>query len=103
KESKGGQNFDYSYSVIPTEFATQGASYNPLQTPSPMLFIPEGDYLAHNHMNFGNFLWAASGYTLGFSYSVLQLAAHGNSLMNSGSNGYESQLDSEDDQKSIKK
>ncbi|MDO5655059.1 MAG: RHS repeat-associated core domain-containing protein [Flavobacteriaceae bacterium] len=101
KESKGGQDFDYSYSVIPTEFASQGASSNPLNTPSPMLFIPEGDYMAHNHMNFGNYLWAASGYTLGFNYSTLQMAAHANSLLNSGSNGYPAQLDSKDDQSSI--
>jgi len=101
KESKGGHKFDYSYSVIPSEFASEGASFNPLKKPSPMLFIPEGDNTAQNHMNFGNYLWAASGFTLGFSYSTLQLAGHANSVINPGSNGYKSQLDSADDQRSI--
>jgi len=66
-----------------------------------MLFIPEGDNTAQNHMNFGNYLWAASGYTLGFDYSTLQMAGHANSLINSKSNGYKSQWDSTDDQRSI--
>ncbi|WP_157761038.1 polymorphic toxin type 44 domain-containing protein [Chitinophaga caeni] len=103
KKSKGGQPFDYSYSLIPTKYASQGASSDPLNSPSPMLFLPEGDYTVHNHMNFGNYLWAASGFTLGFSYATLQLGAHFNSKMNSGSNGYPSKWDSEDDQNSIKK
>ncbi|UEQ79039.1 RHS repeat-associated core domain-containing protein [Chryseobacterium arthrosphaerae] len=101
RESKGGHKFDYSYSVIPSEFFSEGASSNPLKKPSPMLFIPEGDDTAQNHMNFGNYLWAASGYTLGFDYSTLQMAGHANSLINSKSNGYKSQWDSADDQKSI--
>ncbi|SFW21376.1 RHS repeat-associated core domain-containing protein [Sinomicrobium oceani] len=101
KESKGGQDFDYSYSVIPSRYGDEGASSNPLNNPSSVLFLPEGDYMAHNHMNFGNYLWAASGYTLGFNYSTLQMAAHGNSLINSKSNGYPAQWDSKDDQRSI--
>jgi photosystem II stability/assembly factor-like uncharacterized protein len=103
QNSTGGQNFDYSYSIIPTKYATQGASSDPLNSPSPMLFLPEGDYTAHNHMNFGNYLWAASGYTLGFNFSTLQMAAHANSLINSKKNGYPAQWDSPDDQNSIKK
>jgi RHS repeat-associated protein len=101
KESKGGQDFDYSYSVIPSKYGKDGASFNPLKNPSSVLFLAEGDYMAHNHMNFGNYLWAASGFTLGFSYSTLQMAAHGNSLVNSKSNGYPAQWDSKDDQRSI--
>ncbi len=101
--STGGQNFDYSYSVIPTKYASQGASIYPLNSPSPMLFLPEGDYTAHNHMNFGNYLWGASGYTLGFNFATLQIGAHINSIKNPGSNGYPRQWDSEDDQNSIKK
>ncbi|MFY7936926.1 MAG: RHS repeat domain-containing protein [Flavobacterium sp.] len=103
KESKGGQDFDYSYSVIPSRYGSEGASSNPLNNPSSVLFLPEGDHMVHNHMNFGNYLWAASGYTLGFSYSTLQMAAHANSLVNSKSNGYPAQLDSKDDQRSIVK
>ena len=105
KKSKGGHPFDYSYSVIPGKYGSQGASSTPLDksTPSSVLFLPEGDYMAHNHMNFGNYLWAASGYTLGFNFSTLQMAAHANSLINSKSNGYPAQWDSKDDQESIKK
>ena len=98
-ESKGGGNFDFSYSSVPTEFP--GASSDPLTTPSSMLFIPEGDGYAHNHMNFGNFLWGASGHSLGFSETTLRGAAHYNSVMNPGTNGYDRQLDSKDDQRSI--
>jgi len=103
KNSKGGQPFDYSYSVIPSKYGVQGASKNPLKTPSSVLFLLEGDYTAHNHMNFGNYLLGASGYTLGFNFSTLQIGGHVNSLINPGSNGSSSQLDSDDDQNSIKK
>jgi hypothetical protein len=68
-----------------------------------MLFIPEGDGYAHNHMNFGNFLWGASGHSLGFSETTLKVAAHYNSVMNSETNGYKPQLDSKDDQLSIRR
>jgi len=100
QESIGSGKFDYSYSVIPRKFS--GASFDPLTKPSPVLFLPEGESMAHNHMNFGNYLWAASGYTLGFSYATLQFAAHGNSIIDPGrANGYKAQLDSRDDQISI--
>ena len=52
-------------------------------------------------MNFGNFLWGAAGYALGFSKITLKLAAHWNSIFNYKKNGYRPQLDSKDDQKSI--
>ena len=103
KNSKGGQNFVYSYSVIPDKYGAQGASKYPLTIPSRVLFLPEGDYTAHNHMNFGNYLWGASGYTLGFNFATLQVGAHINSLKNSKENGYPAQWDSKDDQNSIKK
>jgi hypothetical protein len=101
--STGGENFDYSYSVIPTIYGSQGANQYPLDNPSSVLFLPEGDYTAHNHMNFGNYLWGASGYTLGFSVGTLQVGGHINSIKNPGSNGYPRQWDSKDDQNSIKK
>ncbi|WP_291285493.1 DUF6443 domain-containing protein [Flavobacterium sp.] len=99
-ESIGGGKLDFSYSSIPYNFA--GASKDPLNNPSSMLFLPKGDNTAHNHMNFGNFLWGAAGSTLGFTRGTLQAAAHYNSLMNSDTNGYRPQLDSSDDQRSIK-
>jgi RHS repeat-associated protein len=102
KESKGGGKLDFSYSIIPSEFATDGVSQDPLTTPSPMLFIPKGSGVAHNHMNFGNFLWGAAGTSLGFDEITLRLGAHYNSYYNSKTNGYEPQLDSYDDQFSIR-
>jgi RHS repeat-associated protein len=101
--SKGGGPLDFSYSGIPQEFSEEGASGNPLGSPSPLLFLPEGDDTAHNHMNFGNFLWGAAGHSLGYSKTVLRVGAHANSLFNPSTNGYPSQFDSRDDQRSIRK
>jgi RHS repeat-associated protein len=101
KKSKGGQDFDYSFSVIPSLYGADGASSNPLKKPSSLLFLPKGDNMVHNHMNFGNYLWAASGFTLGFSSQTLQRGGHVNSLINPRSNHYSPQWDSEDDQRSI--
>src|SRR5690554_3339464 len=98
-QSQGGGDFDYSYSVLPYKY-TQ-ASSDPLNTPSSALFLPEGDFMAHNQMNFGNFLWAATGYTVGLGYGELQAGAHLNSRLNSERNGYPAQWDSKDDQRSI--
>lgn len=101
KESKGTGALDFSYTTIPTEFGNAGASYNPLKTPASTLFIPEGDGYAHNQMNFGNYLWGAAGYSLGFSKMLLKTAAHYNSVANPSTNGYRPQFDSVDDQLSI--
>nr|WP_319804106.1 polymorphic toxin type 44 domain-containing protein [Chryseobacterium oryctis] len=98
-ESQGGGDFDYSYSVLPSKYAE--ASSDPLNSYSNALFLPEGDTTAHNQMNFGNYLWGATGYTVGFDYAGLQMGAHANSKFNSRRNGYESQWDSKDDQRSI--
>ena len=77
------------------------------------LFLPEGESTAHNLMNFGNYLWGATGYTIGFSFDILALGAHCNSLglfnLNHNSKGYRNftydghfpQPDSMDDQWSI--
>lgn len=98
-KSQGGSDFDYSYKVLPIKY--KDASDDPLKKPSNALFLPQGDNTVHNQMNFGNYLWAATGYSVGLNYAELQIGAHANSLLNPGRNGYESQLDSEDDQKSI--
>ncbi|MES2389178.1 MAG: hypothetical protein V4543_14340 [Bacteroidota bacterium] len=98
--SEGNHKLDFSYSAIPKEFPE--ASDYPLDAPSPMLFIPEGgDGYVHNHMNFGNFLWGASGHSLGIDILTLRLGAHFNSLAHPTTNGYTGQFDSEDDQRSI--
>ena len=69
---------------------------------SKALFLPEGEKTVHNLMNFGNFLWGAAGYTLGYEAIVLQAGAHFNSLFNPRANGYLPQFDSKDDQLSIR-
>ena len=79
----------------------EGASDNPLQKPSPMLFLINGT--AHNHMNFGNFLFGATGEAMGFSLLELKAGAHYNSLRNPDENKYDRQIDSYDDQLSIRK
>ena len=60
-----------------------------------MLFLVDG--VAHNHMNFGNFLFGAAGKALGLISFELRMRAHWNSLANSSSNGYRPQFDSDDD------
>ena len=93
KESAGGGKFDYTFSyLIP--------KYNDAKS---MLFLPENDYMAHNLFNFGNYLWGATGYVVGFNYAELKLGAHINSLISPRRNNYPSQLDSDDDQRSIVK
>ena len=96
-ESQGNGNFDYSFTVLPQKYPE--AHFNGIDSNS--LFLPEGDNTAHNFMNFGNYLWGATGYTVGFGYTELQIGAHLNSKFNSKRNGYSSQWDSEDDQRSI--
>lgn len=51
-------------------------------------------------MNFGNFLWGATGYTLWYNQDQLLKAADLNSRYGAR-NGYEGQPDSADDQLSI--
>ena len=59
-------------------------------------------------MNYGNYLWGASGYTFGFPLFILKTGANINSLglfghrTNRLYNGYYPQFDSKDDQNSIK-
>ena len=98
REGKGGGKFDFSYTGIHNQFPE--ASTDPLRKPSPMLFLVDG--VAHNHMNFGNFLFGAAGKALGLNSFELKMGAQLNSLINSSSNGYRSQFDSRDDQFSIK-
>jgi len=67
---------------------------------SQSLFLVDG--VAHNHFNFGNFLFGAAGKALGLTSFELRMGAQYNSLFNSGTNGYKPQLDSHDDQFSIR-
>jgi len=93
KESAGGGKFDYTISFLIPKFGKKEAI--------TMLFLPENDYMAHNLYNFGNYLWGATGYTVGLNYGVLQMGAHLNSLLSPRRNNYSIQLDSKDDQRSI--
>lgn len=97
-EGKGGHKMDFSYSAIPDQY--EGTSKNPLDTPSSVLFLIDG--VAHNHMNFGNFLFGAGGKALGLTSFELRMGAQYNSIFNPGSNNYKPQFDSTDDQFSIR-
>jgi hypothetical protein len=97
KEGKGGGKMDFSYTQIPKIY--QDASSYPLDQPSPLIFLVNGT--AHNQMNFGNFMFGASGQSQGFSITELKVGAHYNSVFNSRSNEYLPQLDSKDDLFSI--
>ena len=102
KEGKGGGRLDFSFTQIHKMYPE--ASENPLDQASNMLFLPPPDGsrdYAHNHMNFGNYLFGLAGETMGFSKFMLLMGAHYNSVVNSKENGYDSQLDSDDDQFSI--
>ena len=101
EEGQGGGKFDFSYNTItgiPAQYSD--ASSNPLNQPSSMLFLVDG--VAHNHMNFGNFLFGAAGKALGLTSFELRMGAHWNSLANPSFNGYRRQFDSRDDQFSIR-
>ncbi len=112
QEGRGGGKFDFSFNGIPGELGvappTQDANDNWV---APNIFLVDG--VAHNHMNFGNFMFGAGGGTLGVSIVALKLGAHRNSRFpqdangnripagTQNANGYEPQWDSSDDQYSI--
>ena len=97
KESTSNKRFDYSYSIL--RYLFEEAVFN--GTSSSYLFLPEGDNMAHNFMNFGNYLWGATGYVVGFDVVTLQLGAHLNSLFLGKHDGWSNSWDSTDDQESI--
>ena len=90
KEGIGGGKFDFSVTGIPHQY----------ENTSQSLFLVDG--VAHNNFNFGNFLFGAAGRALGLTSFELRMGAHYNSVFNSATNGYKSQLDSRDDQYSIR-
>lgn len=101
KESMGGGDFDYAFTILPRKYPE--ANFDGITMKSNSLFLPEGDNTSHNFMNFGNYLWGATGNTVGYNYAGLQTGAHVNSMVNSRRNNYPAQWDSKDDQRSIKK
>ncbi len=93
EEGKGHGKFDFAANMsggIPSHYSDVSQS----------LFLVDG--VAHNHFNYGNFLFGAAGRALGLTLLELKAGAHYNSLFNSETNAYESQLDSRDDQFSIR-
>jgi hypothetical protein len=93
---KGGGNFDFSNRGIPEQY---GRRNDPNKPSSPYLFLVDG--VAHNHSNFGNFLFGAATKTIGFSLPEMLMGGQWNSLFNADKNGYNGQFDSLDDQSSI--
>lgn len=98
KNSRAEQPFDYTMGYIKDKYLTPDNLDNSLDN---VFFIPESDGYAHNTFNFGNFLWGATGKTLGFPKTMLKMGAHFNNAVNSHRVGSRSLLDSTDDQFSI--
>lgn len=102
---QGGGLMDFSYTQIRRVFPD--ASEDPDDIPSSMLFLPPSPNgardFAHNHMNFGNFLFGLSGEAQGFAHLELSLGAHHRARTQNGDDGYKNQWDSKDDQFSIKR
>ena len=97
-------SFDYAAIELASRYKADVEPDNLIT--SPYLFISEGDTMAHNIMNYGIYLWGATGYTCGIKILVLAMGAHANSLglsdlNNRKYNGYTPQFDSRDDQRSI--
>lgn len=101
REGKSFHKFDFAMVQIP-----KIVKINMLATHEsrivPFLFYIDG--VAHNFFNFGNFLFGAAGAALGLKLGELLAGAHWNSLTAEDEvNGYKKQLDTSDDQFSIRK
>ena len=90
EEGKGEGRFDFAVTGIPSNYSDYNQS----------LFLVDG--VAHNRYNYGNFLFGAAGRALGLTSFELRMGAHYNSVFNPSTNGYKPQLDSQDDQFSIR-
>ena len=90
-ESRGEGRYDF--------FSQYVSTYKDYQR---KLFIPEGQRVAHNAQNFGNFLWGAACSALGIPTIMALTLAQINSRFDPyKANGYKHQWDSIDDQLSI--
>lgn len=92
---------DFEGTVDGTNIYGEDITYNdPYKNASDIFFLPEGDGYAHNTLNFGNYLWSASGRALGFTEKELKTGAnwHNKHYLFSGDLGND---DSPDDQFSI--
>jgi hypothetical protein len=91
---------DFSYKGIPQMFGEQGATDNPGNCINSPLFLPDGESVAHNQMNFGNFMWGASANELGVSLEIARIGAHWANYQETKGTNYD-RWDSQDDQLSI--
>lgn len=120
KNSTDEEKFDYTKSYLKDtykkslrnpdndtytfDWSIQNRGYQPkpdeLGFADNVFFLPEGDGYAHNTLNFGNYLWSASGRALGFTEKELKTGAnwHNKYYLFSGDLGND---DSPDDQFSI--
>ena len=90
-ESRGEGRYDF--------FSQYVSTYKDYQR---KLFIPEGQRVAHNAQNLGNFLWGAACSALGIPTIMALTLAQINSRFDPyKANGYKHQWDSIDDQLSI--
>jgi RHS repeat-associated protein len=92
--------FDFSFTQIKNRWPNDSrVSSNPMGDPSSVLFLVEGEVIAHNHMNFGNFLYGAGSIALKLDLGLILLGGHYNAYFNAN-RGF-GELDSYDDQISI--
>lgn len=59
-QAVGGGSLDFSVGPLLEDYQRYGASGDAV-APSLVYFLPEGDNVAHNQFNFGNFLYGFSG------------------------------------------
>ncbi len=113
-KEEGQKDLDFATAYLPDAYP--GSSSTPVEAekaaleghekpligdPAKNLFLEPGGEMAHNQLNFGNWLIGAAAATAGLSEKTILLGAHWNSLANSEGNGYESMPDTPDDQLSI--
>ena len=85
KESRGGK----------LDFVGSGHPY--IQNNAKYLFFPQdGNFVVHDSWNFGNYLWGKCMSEMGINFNVAILSSHIHSLL------FNHQIDSKDDQLSIK-
>jgi RHS repeat-associated protein len=113
REGRVGGRFDFSFGSIPQVFNVDQPIKNQETKEWEANTIFLVGTMAHNHMNFGNFLYGAGGAALRVPLWILRLGAHRNSRFPTDGdgnripkgapnpNGYPPQWDSKDDQLSI--
>lgn len=101
-EGIGFGKFDFAY--IMADYYLVKCIFNPWES---LYLVKEKTenysfYMAHNPKNFGNYLFGAGSTSLKVPSVVVIIGGHYNSIVNTETNGYDPQWDSEDDQRSIR-